>query len=210
MWRGEYYANRFLSGAPAYVRNDPAIDFNWGFTSPAPGIPPSEFSVRWSQTVFFSEGTYRFFARADDGVRIWVDNQLILDEWHSVDTRTYSADKALTNGWHFIVVDFFQYGGPANISVWWEHIQPSPSFPDWKGEYFANRHLSGAPGYVRNDRAIDFDWSYRSPAPGIPSENFSVRWTRTQEFSGGHYRFYARRRWNPRLGRRPPDHRPMA
>ena len=54
-----------------------------------------------------------------------------------------------------------------------------PTYPDWKGEYFANDELSGRPVLVRNDRAISFDWSGSSPGAGVPHDSFSVRWTRT-------------------------------
>lgn len=47
------------------------------------------------------------------------------------------------------------------------------------GEYFANSDLSGRPVFTRNDKQIDFDWADASPAPGVPADNFGVRWTGT-------------------------------
>ncbi len=61
-WRGEYFNNVNLSGRPALVRDDAAINFDWGLGSPAPGIQADNFSARWVRTVPLGGGTYRFFA----------------------------------------------------------------------------------------------------------------------------------------------------
>lgn len=61
---------------------------------------------------------------------------------------------------------------------------------DWRGEYFADRAPQGAPRVVRNDREVNFDLPYgTAPAPSMPSENWSARWSRTWRFEEGNYRF---------------------
>jgi hypothetical protein len=190
-WLGEYFANRFLAGFPTVVRQDAGIDFNWGYGSPAPGIPADNFSVRWTRSVWFDEGTYRFYANADDGVRIWVDGNLVIDQWHQWRPETYSGEIWLGSGHHQVVVDYYEETGLAFISVWWERINPN-HFPDWKGEYYSNRDLEGNPRFVRNDRDIDFNWGTSSPGPGIGNTNYSVRWTREIDFRSGWYRLNAR------------------
>jgi hypothetical protein len=193
-WNGAYFANPSLAGYPVLVRNDPAIDFNWGASAPAPGLPASFFSVRWTRAIFFNEGTYRFVINADDGVRFWIDGRLVLDAWAPAAGQPFVVDRFLGAGSHYLQVDY--YGGPTpnSIRVTWDYLQPAPppGFPDWRGEYFPNRFLNGAPLVVRNDRAIDFDWSFRSPAPGIGTEEYSVRWTRRIDFASGTYRFSTR------------------
>ena len=62
------------------------------------------------------------------------------------------------------------------------------SFPDWKGEYFNNVSLDGTPALLRNDGSINFDWTNTSPDPRIQTTNFSVRWSRRRNFTGGLYR----------------------
>ncbi|MCL4825855.1 MAG: SH3 domain-containing protein, partial [Caldilinea sp.] len=192
-WRGEYYTNPSIMGTPRVVRNDAAIDFNWGFNAPAPGIPATGFSVRWSRTLYFSAGTYRFSGQSDGGVRVWVDNRLVLDQWGGV-AGGYSVDVWLEQGSHTLFIDYGQRRQPALMTFGWTLAgpTPSPSFPDWRGEYFGNRDLAGNPVFVRNDPNIDFNWSWVSPAPGIGAENYSVRWSRTIDFSSGDYRFYVR------------------
>ena len=82
-WRGEYFNNVSLNGAPVLVRDDTFIDFIWGSATPAPNIVNADrFSVRWTRTLNLTPGRYFFTAHADDGVRLWVNNQLLIDEWH--------------------------------------------------------------------------------------------------------------------------------
>jgi len=49
--------------------------------------------------------------------------------------------------------------------------------PGVTGEYFANAKLEGEPAFVRTDENINFYWESGSPAGGLDSDNFSVRWT---------------------------------
>lgn len=66
---------------------------------------------------------------------------------------------------------------------------PQQSFTGWKGEYFANPDLQGQPVLVRDDPQINFNWGAGAPAPGLPPNGYSVRWTRVQSFEPGDYRF---------------------
>jgi uncharacterized protein YgiM (DUF1202 family) len=186
-WRGEYYGNRNLVGAPLLVRNDVEINFNWGYGSPAAYLPTDNFSVRWTRTLTLSPGTYRFYALSDDGVRVWLDGELIIDQWHEAPGVTYSAERTLRAEMHTLRVEFFEAQGTALIRLWWERIS---EFPQWRGEYFANSSLTGSPVLIRNDAEINFNWGQGAPAPGLPADNFSARWTRALAFDEGIYRFH--------------------
>lgn len=189
-WRGEYFNNRDLQGAPVYVRDDPSINFRWNGGSPAPGVPGSNFSARWTRTLSFPAGNYTFNAQVDDGVRLWVDNLLVLDDWRENSMRTVSnVLNALGAGNHTIRVEYFQAGGNSGITVWWDQ---AGQFPDWKGEYFNDIYLQGPPLLVRNDVQVNFNWGLDSPDPKVPADNFSVRWTRRLNFEAGDYIFQAR------------------
>ena len=107
-WRGEYYGNVDLSGVPLVVRNDAAIDFNWGRAAPDGSVPPDDFSVRWTRTLNFEQGAYRFAVRADDGVRVLVDEVPIINEWHPAAPQTYTVDLNLPAGPHTIRVEFYE------------------------------------------------------------------------------------------------------
>ncbi len=188
-WRGEYYNTPNLQGQPVMVRNDPSVNFDWGYGSPAPNIPVDYFSVRWTRTFNLDAGMYRFTVRADDGVRVWLDSTLIIDEWHAATPNTYLQDINVPAGQHVVRVEYFEGVGTASINFGFDRVT---SFPDWKGDYFNNQFLSGSPTFTRNDVAVSFDWSSTAPAPGVPNQNFSVRWTRNVQFSPGNYRFTIR------------------
>lgn len=189
VWRGEYYNNPNLAGSPLLVRDDTAINFNWGHGAPAANLPTDEFSVRWTRQVSFPAGTYRFSVRSDDGVRVWLDTALIIDQWRDAAGVTYTADQTLAAGTYTLRVEYYERGGGAQIQFWWE--RPG-DFPQWRGEYFSNADLVGEATLVRNDPAVDFNWGRSAPAAGLPADNFSVRWTRTLAFAeGGLYRFRA-------------------
>jgi RNase P/RNase MRP subunit p29 len=184
-WKGEYFGNATLSGSPLLVRNDRGIDFSWGGGAPAPGLPADNFSVRWTRQLYFPTGTHRFFVEQDDGVRLWVDGVLIVDQWRD-GVGSYRSDVYLSEGTHTVRMEMYEHAGSAVARMWWARQE---GFPQWKGEYFANRTLSGAPSLVRNDASLDFNWGTAAPAASVPPESFSVRWTRQIHYSAGSYRF---------------------
>ena len=188
-WKAVYWTNRDLLGSPALIRDDANIDFNWDLASPADGIPNDRFSARWTRTSNLEEGLYRFIVNVDDGVRVWVDDRLIIDDWNNRPLRELTADVVIAgSGMHTFKVEYYENTVQARVHVGWFKAG-DPSYPDWKGEYFSNAQLSGAPVLVRNDRGLVFDWEDRSPAPSVPADSFSVRWTRERQIEPGWYRF---------------------
>ncbi len=190
-WRGEYYANPSLAGTPTLVRQDPDLDFNWILDSPAPDIPSDNFTVRWSRQFNFIEaGDYRFFADADDGVKVYVDGWLVIDEWNTERPEVHSGVFAdIKPGLHTVTVEYFESGGYARIKVWAEKTTVVED--NWIGEYYSNPDLRDPAFLVRQDSAIDFDWGQGSPAARLEGNHFSVRWRRTLYFLSGDYRFLA-------------------
>lgn len=59
----------------------------------------------------------------------------------------------------------------------------------WKGEYFNNTTLQGTPVLIRNDNNINFNWKGGSPSASVKKDNFSAKWTKTENFDGGTYAF---------------------
>jgi uncharacterized protein YgiM (DUF1202 family) len=188
-WRGEYFANRNLEGSPAFVRNDPQINFRWGGGSPGGNVPGQNFSVRWTRTVPFSAADWEFFAQVDDGVRVYLDNILLINQWQEHSIAIYSnVFRGLGAGNHRITVEYFQAGGGSIALFWWAQAN---QFPEWKGEYFNDIYLQGQPLLVRNDPNLNFNWGLDSPDSRVPTDNFSVRWTRRLYFESGNYDFHA-------------------
>ncbi|MBN1935315.1 MAG: lamin tail domain-containing protein [Anaerolineae bacterium] len=200
-WKGEYWPNLKLEGQPALVRNDkaangtPGIDLNWQQGSPDAALPANGFSARWTRKASFERGTYRFHVLVDDGVRLWVDDQLLIDAWYDHSAHELVADLSLVRAAHEVKVEYYEQSGQARIKVWWENVDLT--FTDWKGEYWPNKDLNGAPALVRNVKSpagtlgIEFNWGAGAAAIGLPQDNFSARWSRQVTFSSGVYRFYA-------------------
>jgi len=128
-WLGEYFANPYVAGTPVFFRNDVRIDFNWGSGSPDPRIPVDQFSVRWTRRQDFAEGFYRFTVLADDGVRFWIDGQLVLDEWRDGTLLPYSFDLYLPQGQHPLRLEYYENLGGAMVQLSWERVAPPTATP---------------------------------------------------------------------------------
>jgi uncharacterized protein YraI len=148
-WRGEYYNNPDLSGDPVMVRNDVSISFNWGSGSPGSAVLEDNFSARWSRTLSFSAGTYRFYVWVDDGVRLWIDGDLVIDEWHDSTPTTYTADVTLTGGWHTVVLEYYENSGGATVQLTWELLDQSTNE--------APEAVPGGPYTVNEGGLVTFD-----------------------------------------------------
>lgn len=190
-WNATYWNNTRLDGTPVLQRTEVAIDYDWGDGSPHTLLSGDNFSARWTRWVYFEGGTYRFMATMDDGMRVWVDNNLLIDSWWDSQVHSLSRDIYLTPGEHQIKVEYYEVGGKAVAKLSWTRVDAAPgTFANWRGEYFNNLTLSGNPLLVRDDLNLDFNWGVGSPAPGtVSADQFSVRWTRTFPLNAGRYRF---------------------
>ena len=127
--RAEYFAGMVPgAAAPLLTRTDPTIDFNWGGGSPSAAVPIDYFSARWTGllTAPYSE-TYTIYAPSDNGVRIWLNNELVLDKWTPADiSGWHNFTFALTAGQAIpIKVEYAELYGGANISLFWfSNTQP--------------------------------------------------------------------------------------
>lgn len=184
-WQAAYWDNINLAGTPVVSRYESTLDYDWGNGSPAAPIDSDSFSARWTRQIETSAGTYRFAATSDDGVRVWVDGQLIIDAWSTHPAQTYTQEVDLAAGTHRIRVDYFEDWGQASLNVSWDRVPGEL----WQAEFFDNRNLDGGPAYSAQYEDINFNWNGGSPADGVPANNFSARWTRTINFAPGTYHF---------------------
>jgi uncharacterized protein YraI len=188
-WFNEYFTNTNLSGAPTLTGTTSAVDFNWGFGSPTAGFPADFFSVRWVRNLNLEQARYRFTVTADDGVRVWVNNNLIIDQWRVQGATTFSAETDVPAGSIPVKVEYFENTGLARVHLSWTKVSSPPPASTYTAEYFNNKNLSGAPVLVRGEAAINNNWGLGSPAPQVPVDNFSARWTATLTLTPGRYRF---------------------
>ncbi|MDW8394749.1 MAG: PA14 domain-containing protein, partial [Anaerolineae bacterium] len=114
-WRGEYFDNINLSGVARVVRIDTPLDFNWGNSAPDPSIPADAFSARWTTLFGVAPGTYRFVFFVDDGVRLYIDNVLVLDEWQDGPPREVFRDVTMAGRTYTLRVEYYERTGFAAL-----------------------------------------------------------------------------------------------
>src|ERR1035437_7557776 len=121
---GCYYNNMTLSGDPVFVRTDSQINFDWGNHSPDASLQPLDFSARWQGNFMFSQGNYTFSVVTSDGMRLYVDGNLILNAWRDQSPNSYTATQTVSQGSHLIVVEYYERLGGATAQVFWQNNSP--------------------------------------------------------------------------------------
>jgi hypothetical protein len=214
-----YYDNRDFTGSRV-ERTDAVISFLWGEEAPVNFIERDTFSVRWTGILEpqFSQ-TYTFYARADDGIRVWIDGQQIIDGWKDQGPTEYSGSIELVAGARYeIVVEYYDNLFGAVAQLRWSSPStakniiprerlyptyvptptPTPTAPDsgngtgLAATYYDNNNFTGTT-VTRVDPTLDFNWGDGSPAAAIARDTFSARWTgQVQAQKTETYTFYAR------------------
>lgn len=120
--KGEYFKNMTLSGPPALVRIDKQVNFEWAMGSPDSTIPPDQFSARWTgKLVPTDSGTYRIGASTDDGLRLYIDGQLLIDSWFDRGATLDAVTLKLEAGREYDVrMEYYENGGWAYASLVWD------------------------------------------------------------------------------------------
>lgn len=125
--RAEVFDTDDLSGEPKVVRVDASVDFDWGSGSPDRIIEDDTFSVRWQGKIEpqYSE-TYTLEVLSDDGVRLYIDGQLVIDDWteHAAASRTATV-ALVAQQRHAIRLEYFERSGAAVAKLYWS--SPSQS-----------------------------------------------------------------------------------
>jgi hypothetical protein len=179
------------------VKIDAKVDFNWGGGAPDQFIIANCFSIRWTGKIKprYSE-MYTFYTYSDDGVRLWVNGQLFIDNWTNHSPIENSGTITLTAGQEYdIRLEYYENEGDAQIKLSWSSasqpkdvIQPEFLYPGpqtgLKAEYYDNSDFTNLK-VVRIDRKISYLWPIPytsgtdSPSPEIGGDTFSIRWTGT-------------------------------
>ncbi|MEM8531969.1 MAG: PA14 domain-containing protein [Chloroflexota bacterium] len=126
------FSNTTLSGTPDYTGVDAAIDFDWGSEAPAPGLPKDTFSVRWTGQIEprYSE-RYTFCTRGDDGIRLWINGQQLINDWtdHAV-TENCGAIDLTADQRYDLKLEYYENRGRAVVQLFWSSTsQPREIVP---------------------------------------------------------------------------------
>jgi len=198
--RGEYFDNIDLTNFKL-TRVDKTIDFFWGIKSPADEIRDDEtYSVRWTGKIrpFHSE-EYTFHIVRDNGVRLWIDNKLIINKWDNETSFDDTGKIVLEAGKYYdIKLEYFNNIGNGIVKLEWssksteKSVVPSVClYPSEAKSYESNLPGNGfglAYEYFEEDNltnfkekgidsVIDFNWGVGSPSKSISKDQtYSIRW----------------------------------
>ena|GEM_PF-669331 len=193
-----YFRRTELDSSSAVTRLDAQLDFTWGNNAPVAEVPAESFSARWSGqvTAQFTE-SHTFHVEAGGGVRVWLDGQRILDQWREQPGEYYSTVVPLTAGQKYdLRIEHFSTSKEAKLRLLWSSASQrksvipaaalTPSQParpagakpvhGLLGTYFSRADCSSEV-LKRVDAQVNFDWADKPAALGVPTEDFSVRWT---------------------------------
>ncbi|PYC66368.1 glycosyl hydrolase [Streptomyces tateyamensis] len=123
-----YYNNTSLSGTPVVTRNESTVDNVWGGASPAPGVNATNWSAKWTGTLQPpATGTYQLSLTSDDGSRVYVNGQQIINNWYNQGSTTRTGSVSLTAGQPVsIEVDYYNAAGASNATLGWTIPGQSP------------------------------------------------------------------------------------
>jgi glucose/arabinose dehydrogenase len=170
---GEYFDDRNFS-VPSFIRTDGTVNFNWGTGSPDPRIQPDTFSVRWSGKIQprFSE-EYTFFTTTDDGVRLFVNDQLVVNQF--VDQASTEASGRITlqaGQLYNIRMEYYENGGDASASLAWSSASQ------------AKQIIPASQLFASTTEAPVFEFSQTKFTAGESAGNGTVTVTRNATSSG--------------------------
>ena len=179
------YNAALFSGVPSLTRLDPTVDFNWASGSPGTGVNATYFAVDWEGAVQpqYSE-TYYFDIVADDGVKLWVNNQLIIDGWTAgsgssgverIGSITLSAGVLYS-----IKLQYYQATSYDLVHLnWYSQDQAKQVIPSNR-LYPANSVFSSGPPSITSSNATTgflnqpFSFNVTSVSPGAQTVTYSL------------------------------------
>lgn len=116
-WRGLYYDNDKFEGTPR-ERSDRLLSFDFGREPPIRGISKDRFSIRWDTCLRIEEeGSVRFQLSSDDGSRLYVDGEKLIDNWGDHGTKSKSGRLDVEPGVYYLEVEYYEAKHGANVKL---------------------------------------------------------------------------------------------
>ncbi|MEI7982798.1 MAG: glycoside hydrolase family 3 C-terminal domain-containing protein, partial [Bacteroidota bacterium] len=118
----QFFTNMKLEGPPAFTRVDSTVYFNWEDDSPVPGVAKDNYSVRWTGFITPpATRTYTFYTASDDGVRLYINGKIVIDNWTDHGTLVDSGKVDLFAGESYeIMVEYYENAGNAVMLLGWD------------------------------------------------------------------------------------------
>lgn len=195
-----YYNNKdFTSLALSRTETYP-LSFNWSLGSPDASVDPDTFSAIYNGQFTFEAADYTFTVKGDDGLRLSIDGQVVLDKWMNQLEATYTVTRTLTAGMHEVTLEYYEDYWKASVGLSWEKVTvpppppvslscTAPSLNAFTGCYYNTNHFTDFV-LARFDPGLNFDWGLNSPSPVVHADNFSATWLGNFTFAtAGDYDF---------------------
>lgn len=167
-----YFNNPDLTGTPVLSRFEPTISVDWADTAPVTGLPDDGFSVRWEGFIHIpSTGDYTFYSLANDGERLFLDGNAVIDQWEPANSIEHEFTAVgLTAGWHSIRYEVYDDTGSAGATLSWSTASTlKRAIP---ARFFSNDPVTFIPG----DYGADDNFAEQPGSPiidaGDPSSGY--------------------------------------
>ncbi len=203
-----YYTNSLkdFTVPVTLTRTDAAVNFDWGFGSPDKSISNDHFVAQWTGQILanYTE-EFSFYTNTDDGVRLWVNGQLIIDQWIDEAATEWSGKITLTAGQKYdIKLQYYENTANASCNLFWSSLSqakqiiptaqlyPEASVPasspgstgpsiaaGLTARYYTNslKDFTVPVTLTRTDATVNFDWGFGSPDKSISNDHFVAQWT---------------------------------
>ena len=128
--KGEYFNNRNVEGTPALTRIDSQLEFDWPW-NPGVGVNDDDFSIRWTGYIQSEKSFDGWLGlSSDDGIRMWIDDQLVIDNWTKGATSIVTTPKNIEAGKKYKVrIEMWEGGWGARAHLRWNlekiNLQPA-------------------------------------------------------------------------------------
>jgi beta-N-acetylglucosaminidase len=172
-WVGEVFPSMDFTGTPVVLGGKSAtnkideLDFDWGRGSPSPFIEDDYYSTRFKKKVNITDpGYYVLNTWADDGVKVYVDGQRMIDSWGYQSDHLRQAGVNLSSGEHIIMVEHFDKILGSKIKFKLE---------------------KGKDHYTATEKSLSYNWGDFGPTVEVQPDNFTATIDQSQYLSGGDY-----------------------
>ncbi len=113
-WTESYWNNTTMSGPPVFTQKSLSISYDWKLGSPNPAVKIDLFSARFERQIAYPAGWRRWAVNADDGVRVWLNGELVIDQWREQPATPWMIQREIPAGIYTETVEYYEQGGQSS------------------------------------------------------------------------------------------------